>query len=42
MNAATDFEKHFLKLMINSVYGKIISRNRAEDFLKYTSEPISE
>ena len=39
MNAANDFEKHFLKLMINSVYGKIMSRNRAEDFLKYTSEP---
>ena len=39
MNAANDFEKHFLKLMISSVYGKIMSRNRAEDFLKYTSEP---
>ena len=49
MNAANDFEKHFLKLMINSVYGKTMenlrkrinvrSVNKAEDFLKYTSKP---
>ena len=49
MNAATDFEKDFFKLMINSVYGKTIENlrkrinarlvNKAEDFLKYTSKP---
>ena len=49
MNAANDFEKDFLKLMINSVYGKTMENlrkrinvrliNNAEDFLKYTSKP---
>ena len=49
MNVANDFEKYFLKLMINSVYGKRVenlqkrinvrSINNAEDFLKYTSKP---
>ena len=49
MNAANDFEKYFLKLMINSVYGKTVENllkkinvrlvNKAEDFLKYTSKP---
>ena len=44
MNAANDFEKDFLKLMINCVYGKTMETLRkkvnvrlvinAEDFLK--------
>ena len=48
-NAANDFEKDFLKLMINSVYGKTIQKLRKrikvrlvsneKDFLKYTSRP---
>ena len=50
MNAASDFEKDFFKLMVNSVYGKSMENlekrtsvrliNNAEDFLKYTSKPI--
>ena len=49
MNTANDFEKDFLKLMINSIYGKTMENlrkrinmrlvNKAEDFLKYTSKP---
>ena len=49
MNAANDFEKHFLKLKINSVYEKIMENLRKrisvrlvtneKDFLKYTSRP---
>ena len=49
MNAANDFENDFFKLMINSIYGKIMENlrkrinvrlaNKAEDFLKYTSKP---
>ena len=49
MDAASDFEKVFFKLMINSVYGKTMENlrkrmnvrliNNVEDFLKYTSKP---
>ena len=49
INAANDFERHIFKLMINSVYGKIMENVRkiinarlvtnVEDFLKYTSRP---
>ena len=48
-NAANSFEKDFLKLIINSVYGKAMENlqkrinvrlvNNETDFLKYTSRP---
>ena len=47
MNAASDFEKDFFKLIINSVYGKTMEKlrkrinlrsvNNEKVFLKYTS-----
>ena len=50
MNATSDFETDFFKLLINSVYGKTMENfrkrinvglvNNEEDFLKYTSRPI--
>ena len=43
MNVANDFEKDFLKLMINSVYIKTRIKvriiNNEKDFLNYTSKP---
>ena len=49
MNATNDFEKYFFKLMINSVYGKIMENfwkrisvwlvTNEKDFLKYTRKP---
>ena len=50
MNAATDFEKDFFKLMINSIHGKTMENlekrisvqlvTNEKDFPKYTSRPI--
>ena len=49
LNAASDFEKKFFRLMINSVYRKEMENirkrinvrlvNNEKDFLKYTSKP---
>ena len=49
MCVTNDFEKDFLKLMINSVYGKTMENlrkrinvrfvNNKKDFLKYTNKP---
>ena len=49
MNAANDFEKIFLNIMISSVYGKTMGNlrkrinvrlvNNEKDFLKHTSKP---
>ena len=36
-NVANSFEKDFLKLIINSVYVRLV--NNEKDFLKYTSRP---
>ena len=50
-NAANDFEKDFIKLLINSVFGKTMENlrkrinvrlvNKKKDFLKYTSRPTN-
>ena len=49
MNATNDSKKDFFKLMINSVFGKVVENlrnrmnvrfvNNKKDFLKYTSKP---
>ena len=49
MNTADGFEKHFFRLMINSLYGKTMENlrkginvrlvNKEDDFIKYTSKP---